>query len=155
VTYPYRIKDSRCGPNVRTFIEGIVYEGSVGKNDLLVRISQGPDGLPDPNDDYRTGTDTKKPKGYYFQNINIGAPHGGTWYLWVIDPATGQRISEIAIVKTDSERVEDSGNSSGSCQSATVNFTSQPAAPVRPPTRTPLPDEPDEEPTQDLGDDSD
>ena len=133
--YPYRIKESRCGPNVRTFIEGYVYEGSVGKNGLLVRISQGPDGQPDPNDDYRTGTDPKK--GYYFQNINIGAPHGGTWYVWVIDPANMQRISEIAIVKTDAQRVEDNGNSAGSCQSATVNFTTQPPPPTARPSNTP------------------
>lgn len=134
--FPYRIKESRCGPNVRTFIEGFVYEGSVGKNDLLVRISQGPDGQPDPNDDFRTGSDSSKGKGYYFQNINIGAPHGGTWYIWVIDPATMKRISDIAIVKTDSERVEDNGTSSGSCQSAKVDFTTQPPPATPRPTNT-------------------
>lgn len=133
--YPYRIRESRCGPNVRTYIEGYVYEGSVGKNGLLVRISQGPDGQPDPNDDYKTGTDTKR-KGYYYQNIDSNNPHAGTWYLWVIDPATMQRISEIAIVKTDGQRVEDSGNSAGSCQSATVSFTTQPPPATPRPTAT-------------------
>lgn len=134
--YVYRVQESRCGPNVRTYIEGYVYEGSVGKNGLLVRISQGPDGQPDPNDDYKTGTDTKR-KGYYYQNIDSNAPHDGTWYLWVIDPATQQRISEIAIVKTDKTRVEDSGNSSGSCQSATVNFSTQGPRPTTRPSNTP------------------
>ena len=153
--YKYKIQESRCGPNVRTYIEGYVYENNQPKNDVLVRISQGPDGQPDPNDDYRTGTDPRK--GYFFQNINIGAPHGGTWYLWVIDPGTQQRISEIAIVKTDAQRVEDSENSSGSCQSATIKFsTSGPATnPVRTtaPTRTPNPNA-QPTPTQDSLDDS-
>lgn len=134
--YIYRIQESRCGPNVRTYIEGFVYEGSTGKNGLLVRISQGPDGQPDPNDDYRTGTDPKR-NGYYYQNIDSNAPHEGTWYLWVIDPATQKRISEIAIVKTDKTRVEDSGNSSGSCQSATVNFSTQGPGPTARPSSTP------------------
>ena len=133
--YKYRIQESRCGPNVRTYIEGYVYENNQPKNDVLVRISQGPDGGPDPNDDYRTGTDPRK--GYFFQNINIGAPHGGTWYLWVMDPGTQQRISEIAIVKTDSQRVEDSENSSGSCQSATIKFST--SGPAAPPARTAAP----------------
>lgn len=155
--YAYRVKESRCGPNVRTYIEGFVYEGSVGKNGLLVRISQGPDGLPDPNDDYKTGTDPKR-AGYYYQNIDSNAPHDGTWYLWVIDPNTQQRISEIAIVKTDKERVEDSGTSSGSCQSATVNFTTAPPPPtVRPTNVRPTQDPnstPQPTPTQDNLDDS-
>jgi len=134
-TYAYRIRDSRCGPNVRTYIEGYVYEGSVGKNDVLVRISQGPDGQPDPNDDYKTGTDTRR-KGYYYQNVDSNNPHEGTWYVWVIDPATMQRISDIAIVKTDAQRTEDTGNSAGSCQSATVNFTTAPPAAAPRPTNT-------------------
>lgn len=133
----YRIQQSRCGPNVRTYIEGHVYEGSTGKNDLLVRISQGPDGQPDPNDDDKTSTDPSKGKGYYFQNIDSNAPHEGTWYLWVIDPATQKRISEIAIVKTDKTRVEDDGNSSGSCQSATVDFSTQGPLPTARPSSTP------------------
>jgi hypothetical protein len=153
--FKYRIQESRCGPNVRTYIEGYVYENNQPKNDVLIRISQGPDGQPDPNDDYRTGTDPRK--GYFFHNINIGAPHGGTWYLWVMDPGTQQRISEIAIVKTDPERIEDSENSSGSCQSATIKFsTSGPVTgPVRTtaPTRTPNPNA-TPTPTQDPLDDS-
>jgi hypothetical protein len=130
---------------------------NVGKIDLLVRISQGPDGQPDPNDDYRTGTDPRR-KGYYYHNIDANAPHDGTWYLWVIDPTTQQRISDIAIVKTDKERVEDSGNSAGSCQSATVNFTSAPPPPTARPTNTPRSGgndaTPRPSPTQDQLDDS-
>jgi hypothetical protein len=158
-SYTYKIQESRCGPNVRTYIEGFVYEGSIGKNDVLVRISQGPDGGPDPNDDYRTGSDPRR-KGYYYQNVDSNAPHGGTWYLWVIDPTTQQRISEIAIVKTDPERVEDSGTSAGSCQSATVNFsTGGPGSGPRP-TNTPRPttggnnNNATPTNTRDLGDDS-
>jgi hypothetical protein len=121
---------------VRTYIEGFIYENGALKNDLLVRISQGPDGQPDPNDDFRTGSDPRR--GYYFHNINANAPHGGIWYIWVIDPATMQRISTIAIVETHSERVEDSDSSSGSCQSATVSFSNQgPRGLVR--TRVPTP----------------
>lgn len=153
--FAYRIRDSRCGPNVRTYIEGFVYEGSTGKNDLLVRISQGPDGQPDPNDDYRTGTDTRR-RGYYYHNIDSNAPHGGTWYLWVIDPGTQQRISDIAIVKTDDQRVEDSGSSAGSCQSATVNFTTAPPPATARPTNTPPSgNTPRPSATHDPGDDSD
>lgn len=151
--FAYRVRDSRCGPNVRTYIEGYVYEGSTGKDGMIVRISQGPDGQPDPNEDYRTGTDPKR-KGYYYHNIDAGAPHGGTWYLWVMDPTNMQRISEIAIVKTDPQRVEDNGNSAGSCQSATVNFTTQAPQPTARPTNTRSPDQPTPQPTQDPGDDS-
>lgn len=153
--FKYLIQESRCSPNVRTFIEGFVYENNVPKNDVLVRISQGPDGQPDPNDDYRTGTDPRK--GYFFQNIDSNAPRAGTWYLWVIDPGTQQRISEIAIVKTDAQRVEDNENSSGSCQSAQLKFsTSGPVtnpAPTGTPSRTPNPDA-QPTPTQDPLNDS-
>lgn len=157
--FKYRIQESRCGPNVRTYIEGTVFEGNVGKNDVLVRISQGPDGGPDPNDDYRTGTDPRR-QGYYYQNIDANAPHEGTWYLWVLDKDSLQRISEIAIVKTDATRVEDSGTSAGSCQSATVNFSTTGPKPQAPPTNTPRPtdsgggQQPTPSPTQDQGNDS-
>lgn len=157
--FQYRIQESRCGPNVRTYIEGTVYEGSVGKNDVLVRISQGPDGGPDPNDDYRTGTDAKR-KGYYYHNIDANAPHDGTWYIWVLDKDSLQRISEIAIVKTDPTRVEDNGASAGSCQSATVNFSTGGPQPTARPTNTPRPtdsgggQQPTPTRTQDPGDDS-
>lgn len=134
--FPYQVQESRCGPNVRTYIEGYVYDNGSPKNDVLVRISQGPDGGPDPNDDYKTGSDPKK--GYFFQNIDVNAPHEGTWYLWVIDPTTQQRISAIAIVKTDGTRVEDNGNSAGSCQSATITFSNQGTRPI-PRTSTPGP----------------
>jgi hypothetical protein len=133
------VSESRCGPNVQTYIEGYVYENGAAKNGVLVRISQGPDGQPDPNDDYRTGTDSAKP-GYYIQNIDVHAPRGGLWYVWVVDLTNLQRISTIATVKTDAQRVEDTETSSGSCQSATVNFSnSGPVAPTRTrtPTRTP------------------
>lgn len=136
--WPYQIQLSRCGPNVRTFIEGYVYENGTPKNGVIVRISQGPDGQPDPNDDYVTGFD-KRRRGYYFHNIDSNAPHAGTWYLWVMDSATQQRISTIAIVKTDPQRIEDNPpQSSGSCQSATVNFSNQGSRTViRTPSRTP------------------
>lgn len=153
--YPYQVQESRCGPNVRTYIEGYVYDNGTPKNDVLVRISQGPDGGPDPNDDFKTGSDPRK--GYFFQNIDVNAPHGGTWYLWVIDPATQQRISAIAIVKTDAQRVEDNGNSAGSCQSATIKFSND----TRPAVKTPLPTSttnpnggPTPTPTKDTGNDS-
>jgi len=154
--YPYQVQESRCGPNVRTYIEGYVYENGTPKNDVLVRISQGPDGGPDPNDDFKTGSDPRK--GYFFQNIDVNAPHEGTWYLWVIDPATQQRISAIAIVKTDAQRVEDNGNSAGSCQSATINFSNQgtrpiPKTPIPSPTNNPN-GAPTPTPTQDIGNDS-
>lgn len=154
--YIYKIQESRCGPNVRTYIEGYVYEGYTPKNGVLIRISQGPDGQPDPNDDYLTGSDPRK--GYFFQNIDANAPHGGTWYLWVMDPNTKQRISDIEIVKTDPQRIEDTENNPGSCQSATVTFstsgprpslrTATPSA-TRDPNASPTPT-----PTQDILNDS-
>ncbi len=119
--FPYQIVLSYCGPNVVTFIEGTVEKNGELQDGLLVRISQGPDGQPDPNDDDKTGSHGDR-HGYYFHNIDSGRPHAGTWYLWVMDPKTMQRISAIAIVKTDGKRVEDSDTSAGSCQSATVNF---------------------------------
>jgi len=148
--YEYQIADSRCGPNLRTYIEGYVYENGAPKNGILVRISQGPDGQPDPNPDYRTGTDPRA--GYFFHNIDANAPHGGTWYLWLIDPATMQRISEIEIVKTDPTRVEDTETSSGSCQSAQVSFSNQ--VRVLRPTEPPAANNPNVTPTQDILDDS-
>lgn len=155
-SFPFQVSESRCGPNVKTYIEGTIKENNVLKNGVLVRISQGPDGQPDPNEDFKTGNDPKN--GYYIQNIDVNAPHEGTWYVWVIDPTTMQRISAIATVKTDAQRVEDSGNSSGSCQSATVNFTNQAPPPVQ---RTPTPSAttdpnggPTLTPTQDTGNDS-
>ncbi|HZQ10080.1 MAG TPA: hypothetical protein VFD70_26120 [Anaerolineae bacterium] len=148
--YKYQISDSRCGPNVRTYIEGYVYEDGAPKNGILVRISQGPDGQPDPNPDYRTGTDPRA--GYFFQNIDANAPHGGTWYLWLIDPETMQRISAIEIVKTDPTRVEDTETSSGSCQSAEVSFSNE--APIARPTVPPAANNPNATPTQDILDDS-
>ncbi len=159
--YLYKIQESRCGPNVRTYIEGFVYENNVPKNGVIVRISQGPDGQPDPNDDFLTGSDPRK--GYYFHNIDANAPHGGTWYLWVMDANAQQRLSEIAIVKTDPERVEDTENSSGSCQSAKVIFSTTgpcPACRTATPTRTRVPgtpgtpENPTQTPTQDLLNDS-
>ena len=92
----------------------------VPQNGLLVRISLDPDGSPAPANDYLTGMDLTKPGGYT-QIIDANAPHGGLWYLWVVDAKTLQRISKIATVKTDSKRVEET-----SCQSATVNFSNQP-----------------------------
>ncbi len=148
--FAYQVSDSRCGPNVKTYIEGYIYDNGEPKNDLLVRISQGPDGDPDPNPDYRTGTDQRA--GYFFQNIDANAPHGGTWYLWIIDPSTMKRISTIEIVKTDPTRVEDTENSSGSCQSAEVSFSNEPLAAA--PTDVPAANGPDESPTQDILDDS-
>lgn len=126
--FRFQVIESRCGPNVRTFIEGTIIENGIPKNGLFVRISQGPDGAPDPNDDYHTGTDPRP--GYYFENIDANAPHGGLWYLWVVDPKTHERISTIAIVKTDPKRVEDTDDSPGSCQSALVNFGDQKGAAV-------------------------
>jgi hypothetical protein len=145
--WAYLIQESRCGPNVRTYIEGFVYENGIGKNDVLVRISQGPDGQPDPNPDFHTGDDKSKSAGYYYQNIDANAPHSGTWYLWVIDPANMQRISEISIVKTDPQRVEDSGNSAGSCQSATVNFSNRGGPPPEPTQQPSVTRDPNATPT--------
>ncbi len=118
------VGSSDCRPNVRTFIEGIVFDQGEEKNGIIVRISMSPGGDPAPNDDYITGTDRTKP-GYYFQNIDVNRPHGGLWYIFLLDPDTKKRISDIATVKTDSVRVEDDENSSGSCQSAEVNFTTE------------------------------
>jgi hypothetical protein len=89
----------------------------IPQNGLLVRISLNPDGSPAPANDYVTGTDPTKPGGYT-QIIDVNAPHGGLWYLWVLDPQTHQRVSANAIVKADPKRVEET-----SCQSAAENFS--------------------------------
>ncbi len=139
--FPYMVGSSWCGPNVRTFIEGIVFENGEEKDGIIVRISMSPGGDPAPNDDYITGTDPTKP-GYYFHNIDVNRPHGGLWYIFLLDPDTKRRISDIATVKTDSIRVEDNDKSAGSCQSAEVNFTTagysiqSTATTTRTPTRT-------------------
>ncbi len=114
--FEYQVSLSWCGPNWQTFVEGTVTQGGVAKDGLLVRISLDPDGSPTWSD-YKTGTDPTKPGGYT-QIIDANAPHDGLWRLWVVDPKTNQRISEIANVKTDPKRVEET-----SCQSATVNFS--------------------------------
>ncbi|MGB8646058.1 MAG: hypothetical protein WCF84_12535 [Anaerolineae bacterium] len=132
--FPFIVSSSDCRPNVRTYIEGTVYENGVEKNGVLARISLSPGGDPAPNDDYVTGTDRSRP-GYYFQNIDVKGPRGGVWYIFLLDPQTRNRISTIATVKTDSKRVEDNGESAGSCQSAVVNFSS--VGDVIDPTETP------------------
>lgn len=114
-SFEYHVKSSWCGPNWQTFVEGTVSQNQSAKSGLLVRIAINPDGTP-VWDDYKTGTDPTKPGGYT-QIIDANAPHGGLWYLWVVDPQTKQRISDIATVKTDPQRVEET-----SCQSATVDF---------------------------------
>jgi hypothetical protein len=106
-----------CGPNWQTFVEGIVTRDEFPQDGLLVRILLYPEGSPAPAEDYRTGTDPAKPGGYT-QIIDANAPHGGLWYVWIIDPQTHKRISDIATVKTDPKHVEEI-----SCQSATVNFS--------------------------------
>ncbi|MBI5034044.1 MAG: hypothetical protein HZB51_26275 [Chloroflexi bacterium] len=115
-SFPYHVNFSWCGPNWLTFIEGTVTQDGIQRNGLRVRVSQGPDGLAAWND-YVTGTDSTKPGGYT-HIIDANAPHGGTWYLWLIDPQTNQRVSDIATVKTDPKRQDET-----SCQSANVNFS--------------------------------
>ena len=78
----YKVSFSNCGPNrYQTFIEGTVYENSVPKNGVLVRISQGPDGDPDPNQDDLTGNHRdlagSRRNGYFFQAIDVNRPHSG------------------------------------------------------------------------------
>jgi hypothetical protein len=105
-----------CGPNWQTFVEGTVTLDGIPQNGLLVRISLDRDGAP-AWDDYKTGTDLTKPGGYT-QIIDANAPHGGLWYLWIVDPQSHQRISQIAAIKTDPKRIEET-----SCQSATIDFS--------------------------------
>lgn len=126
--YYYKVSLSSCGPSrFQTFIEGIVYENGTPRNGVLVRISQGPDGEPDPNADDLTGEHRDlsgaRRNGYYFQAIDVARPRGGLWYLWVIDPDSRKRVSTISIVKTDPLFVEDTATTSGSCQHADVNFS--------------------------------
>ncbi|MBI5304764.1 MAG: hypothetical protein HY868_21700 [Chloroflexi bacterium] len=117
-SFEYRVSSAWCGPNWQTFVEGTVIRDGVPQNDLRVRVSLERDGSPIMND-YRTGTDATKPGGYT-QIIDANAPRGGLWYLWIIDPQSQKRISEIAAIKTDSQRVEEI-----SCQSALINFAKE------------------------------
>lgn len=95
-SFEYHVKFAWCGPNWQTFVEGTVSQNQVPKNGLGVRIALDPDGTPAWND-YKSGTDPTKPGGYT-QIIDANAPHIGLWYLWVVDPQTNQRISDIATV---------------------------------------------------------
>ncbi|MBI5652051.1 MAG: hypothetical protein HZC40_16665 [Chloroflexi bacterium] len=114
--FQYQVSFSWCGPNWLTFIEGTVTQGGQAKDGLLIRIALDPDGSALVSD-YKTGTDPTKPGGYT-QIIDANAPHGGLWYLWIVDPQTHKRISAIATVKTDPKRIEET-----SCQSANINFS--------------------------------
>ena len=116
-SFAFHVDFSWCGPNWLTFVEGTVSQDGIPRDGLRVRVSLGPDGLPAWND-YVTGTDSTKPGGYT-QIIDANSPHEGVWYLWLVDPQTSQRISDIAVVKTDAKRQNET-----SCQSATVNFSS-------------------------------
>ena len=46
--------------------------------------------------------------------------------MWVIDPATNQRVSTIAIVKTDPTRVEDTDSQSGVVPVGDSDFNKSP-----------------------------
>jgi hypothetical protein len=129
--YYYRVSFSYCGPNFQTYVFGTVRDNSMVKDGVRVRLSDGYGG-PAMVNDYVTGTDRTKPGGYT-QFINVNAPHGGLWYVWIVDD-TGQQISDIATVKTDAQRIEDTATSAGSCQSAQVDFSH---GAVAPPTMTP------------------
>ncbi len=140
--FKYAISKSWCGPNWQTFIEGRVTEDGYPVDGLYVRISLGPDRDPAWTD-YVTGTDPTKPGGYTLI-IDANRPHEGLWYVWLVDPETQKRISDISIVKTDPIRVEDTEKSPGSCQSATVNFVADSSGdyrdvPTPTQTRTPRP----------------
>lgn len=115
-SYQYKVSFSWCGPNWLTFVEGTVTQSQTANNGLSVRIALDPDGSAIVKD-YKVGTDPTKPGGYT-QIIDANAPHGGLWYLWVVDSQTNKRISDIAIVKTDAKRIDEV-----SCQSANVNFS--------------------------------
>jgi hypothetical protein len=130
------VSNAWCGPNWQTYVEGTVTEGGSPVDGLRVRISQNYDGGP-AWQDYVTGTDPTKPGGYT-QVIGANRPVGGLWYVWVVDPKTNKRISDIATVKTDPQRIEDTDTSPGSCQSATVDFSDEPA-PEQVPSDTPEP----------------
>lgn len=137
--FEFAISTSWCGPNRGgTFIEGTVYRDGERVDGLLVRLSVNPGGDPIVND-YRTGTDSTKPGGYT-QIIGARGPRGGLWYIWLLDPQTKQRISDIATVKTDPTYVEDTDQTSGSCQSAVVDFANDPStAPVPVQLESPYP----------------
>ena len=150
--FRFAISNAYCGPNYQTFVVGTVTQGGNTVNGLLVRISTNMGGDPAWND-YVTGTDKTKP-GQYTQIIAAHRPLAGLWYLWLVDPTTKNRISDIATIKTDGTRVPDSNTSPGSCQSATINFADQgytgatatptvtgtrTVTPTTTPTRTPTP----------------
>ncbi len=137
--FRYLVKNPYCGPNWKTFVEGTVTEGGEPVDGLLARISTNMGGDPAWTD-YKTGTDPEKPGGYT-QIIDANRPHEGLWYVWLVDPDTNRRISEIATIKTDRVRVEDTDKSPGSCQSATIDFSSNYAAtPTEEPYVTEAPD---------------
>jgi hypothetical protein len=143
--FQYQISYSWCGPNQGiTFVEGTIYQDGDTQDGLLVRLAVNPGGDPIVND-YKAGTDPSKPGGYT-QIIGANGPRGGLWYLWVVDPDTKQRISDIATVKTDAKYVEDTDQSSGSCQSAVVDFANDlstapipTGAPTAAPSSSPAP----------------
>ena len=120
--FEFLISYSWCGPNAgKTFIEGKVYRDGDTVDGLLVRLAVNKGGDPIVND-YKTGTDPNKPGGYT-QIIGARGPRGGLWYVWVVDPDTKRRVSDIATVKTDPTYVTDTDQSNGSCQSAEVDFS--------------------------------
>ncbi len=137
--FRYVVTNPYCGPNWKTFVEGTVTEGGEPVDGLLARISTNKGGDPAWTD-YKTGTDPEKPGGYT-QIIDAYRPHEGLWYVWLVDPDTNRRISEIATIKTDRVRVEDTDKSPGSCQSARIDFSSDYAAqPTEEPYQTEAPD---------------
>ncbi len=131
--FRYQVTNPYCGPNWKTFVEGTLTEGGEPVDGLLVRISTNNGGDPAWTD-YVSGADPEKPGGYT-QIIDANGPHEGLWYVWVVDPETKKRISEIATIKTDRVHVEDTAKSPGSCQSATIDFSSD--YPSEQPTQEP------------------
>lgn len=96
-TYYYKTANVGCYHSGDTFIEGTVYEGTVPKNGVTVRLSWSPDGPRAA--DCVTGTDPGRP-GYYVHPRTRGET--GTYYVWVVD-ASGKRLSDIGMIQFNNE----------------------------------------------------
>lgn len=109
-----------CQPNAGvTYVQGKTYVGGQPQSGHIVAFSYAPDGpivariQSGPHEGYPNWD-----AGFYSHILQSNGPREGNWSFWVVD-SSGNRISEIAQVRTDGEA------GPGKCQQAIIDFDSR------------------------------
>lgn len=111
--WEYRTANVGCYHSGDKFIEGTVWEGGAPKNGVMVRLSWAPDAAGAA--DFVTGTFPTR-SGYYLHPRPKGET--GTFYVWVVNATTGERLSDIGMIQFNNE----GPNSPTACWRGVVDF---------------------------------